>query len=276
MAKFFIDRPVFAWVIALVIMLVGVVTIATLPIGQYPSIAPPPITINVIYPGASAETVRDTVIQPIEQEMYGLDGLEYMSSSGQADGSMQIVLTFRQGIDPNIAQVQVQNKLTLAQPLLPPEVVAQGLSVTKASKNFMMIVAFISADRSMDEQAIGDYVASNVEGPVSRISGVGDYTLFGAEYSMRVWLDPARLDSLGLTVADVSQAITHQNIQVSSGEIGGVPATKGQRLDATIIGPIRLNTARRSVLRMSQRSNSAVRSTSREASTTASPQPASV
>lgn len=151
-------------------------------------------------------------------------------------------LTFRQGTDPNIAQVQVQNKLALGQPLLPPEVVAQGLSVTKATKNFMMIICFISADRSMDEQAIGDYVASNVEAPVSRISGVGDCTLFGAEYSMRVWLDPARLDSLGLTVTDARQAITNQNIQVSSGEIGGVPETKGQRLDATIIGPTRLNT----------------------------------
>ena len=159
MSHFFIDRPVFAWVIALVIMLLGGVTILTLPIGQYPSIAPPPITINVTYPGASAETVRDTVIQPIEQEMYGLDGLEYMSSNGQADGSMQITLTFRQGTDPNIAQVQVQNKLSLAQPLLPQEVLAQGLAVTKATKNFMMIIGFISTDRSMDEQAIGDYVA---------------------------------------------------------------------------------------------------------------------
>jgi multidrug efflux pump len=242
MSHFFIDRPVFAWVVALIIMLVGGVTVLTLPIGQYPRIAPPPITINATYPGASAEAVRDTVIQPIEQEMYGLDGLEYMSSNGQADGSMQITLTFRQGTDPNIAQVQVQNKLSLAQPLLPQEVLAQGLAVTKATKNFMMIIGFISTDRSMDEQAIGDYVASNIEGPVSRISGVGDYTLFGAEYSMRVWLHPAKLNSFGLTVVDVSQAINNQNIQVSSGEIGGLPALKEQRLDATIKGPSRLNT----------------------------------
>src|SRR5260370_31149700 len=162
MSRFFIDRPVFAWVIALIIMLIGGIAVLTLPIDQYPSIAPPPITISVTYPGASAETVQDTVIQPIEQEMYGLDGLEYMSSNGQADGSIQIVLTFAQGTDPHIAQVQVQNKLALAQPLLPPGVVAQGLSVTKATKNFMMIIGFISTDRSMDEQAIGDYVASNV------------------------------------------------------------------------------------------------------------------
>jgi multidrug efflux pump len=170
MSRFFIDRPVFAWVIALIIMLIGVIAILSLPVGQYPSIAPPPITINVTYPGASAETVRDTVVQPIEQEMYGLDGLEYMSANSQADGSMQIVLTFRQGTDPNIAQVQVQNKLALAQPLLPAEVVAQGLSVTKAEKNFMLVVGFVSKDHSMNTQAIGDYIASNVVDPLARIA----------------------------------------------------------------------------------------------------------
>lgn len=239
MARYFIDRPIFAWVVALIIMLVGGVQLATLPVGQYPSIAPPPISISVTYPGASAETVRDTVIQPIEQEMYGLDGLEYMSANGQADGSTQIQLTFKQGTDPNIAQVQVQNKLSLAEPMLPAEVTAQGLSVTKATKNFMLIVGFISTDHSMDTAAIGDYVASNVEAPLTRISGVGDYTLFGSEYAMRIWLKPDRLQSYGLTVGDVSTAIQNQNVQVSSGEIGGVPSPAGQRLDATVVGPTR-------------------------------------
>jgi multidrug efflux pump len=222
-------------------MLVGVVEVVSLPIGQYPNIAPPPITISVVDPGASAETVRDTVVQPIEQQMYGLDGLEYMSANGQADGSVQIVLTFKQGTDPNIAQVQVQNKLSLAQPMLPAEVVAQGLSVTKATKNFMLIVGFISKDHSMDTAAIGDYIASNVVNPLARISGVGDYTLFGSEYAMRIWLKPDRLLSYGLTVADVSKAISDQNVQVSSGEIGGIPASAGQRLDATVVGPTRFN-----------------------------------
>jgi multidrug efflux pump len=242
MSKFFIDRPVFAWVIALIIMLIGGIAVFTLPIDQYPSIAPPPITINITYPGASAETVQDTVIQPIEQEMYGLDGLEYMSSNGQADGSVQIVLTFAQGTDPNIAQVQVQNKLSLAEPMLPTDVTEQGISVTKATNNFMTIVAFISPNGTMDSQAIGDYVASNIEMPLSRISGVGDYTLFGAEYSMRIWLDPDRLNSYGLTVGDVRTAIMNQNVQVSSGELGALPARPGQLLDATVVGPTRLST----------------------------------
>ncbi|MDR3529957.1 MAG: efflux RND transporter permease subunit [Rhodopila sp.] len=242
MSRFFIDRPVFAWVLALIIMLVGGIEILSLPIGQYPSIAPPPITINVTYPGASAETVRDTVIQPIEQQMVGLDGLEYMSANSQSDGSMQIILTFRQGTDPNIAQVQVQNKLALAQPMLPAEVVSQGLAVTKATKNYMMVIGFVSKDHSMDGQAIGDYVASDVVNPLARISGVGDYTLFGSEYAMRIWLNPARLDSFGLTVSDVTKAISDQNVQVSSGEVGAVPSVKGQRLDATVIGPTRFTT----------------------------------
>ena len=239
MARYFIDRPVFAWVIALIIMLVGAIFVVSLPIAQYPNIAPPPITVSVTYPGASAETVRDTVIQPIEQQMYGLDGLEYMSANAQADGSAQIVLTFIQGTDPNIAQVQVQNKLSLAQPMLPAEVVAQGLSVTKATRNFMLVASFTSKDHSMDRAAIGDYLASNVTNPLARISGVGDYILFGSEYAMRIWVKPERLQSYGLTISDVQNAIASQNVQVSSGEIGGLPARKGQLLDATVVGPTR-------------------------------------
>ncbi|ASL39112.1 MULTISPECIES: efflux RND transporter permease subunit [Acetobacter] len=240
LSRFFIDRPIFAWVISLIIMLVGGLSIFRLPISQYPSIAPPQIAISVTYPGASADTVNDTVVRPILQQMFGLDHLEYISAQSYASGQMEIDLTFAQGTDPDIAQVQVQNKLQLAQPKLPTEVTAQGLSITKAVKNFMLVVAFISTDGSMNGGDIADYVASNISDPLSRVSGVGDHTLFGSEYSMRIWMDPAKLFNYGLTVRDVETAIQNQNIQLSSGELGGLPATKGIRLDATIIGPQRL------------------------------------
>ncbi len=240
LSRFFIDRPIFAWVISLIIMLVGGLSIFRLPISQYPSIAPPQIAISVTYPGASADTVNDTVVRPILQQMFGLDHLEYISAQSYASGQMEIDLTFAQGTDPDIAQVQVQNKLQLAQPKLPTEVTAQGLSITKAVKNFMLVVAFISTDGSMNGGDIADYVASNISDPLSRVSGVGDHTLFGSEYSMRIWMDPAKLFNYGLTVRDVETAIQTQNIQLSSGELGGLPATKGIRLDATIIGPQRL------------------------------------
>ena len=171
--------------------------------------------------------------------MSGLDGLEYISSTSSASGAMEIDLTFKQGTDVNIAQVQVQNKLSLAEAVLPTEVTQQGIRVTKATKNFMMVVGFLSADGSMNAQDITDYVASNIQDPLSRVSGVGDYTLFGSEYAMRIWLDPAKLYKYALTVGDVTAAISAQNIQVSSGELGGLPAVKGQRLDVTIIGPTR-------------------------------------
>ncbi|MBC9007354.1 efflux RND transporter permease subunit [Acetobacter tropicalis] len=240
MSRFFIDRPIFAWVISLIIMLVGGLSIFRLPIAQYPSIAPPQIAISVTYPGASANTVNDTVVRPILQQMFGLDHLEYISAQSYASGQMEIDLTFAQGTNPDIAQVQVQNKLQLAQPKLPTEVTAQGLSITKAVKNFMMVLAFISTDGSMSGADIADYVASNISDPLSRVTGVGDHTLFGSEYAMRIWMDPGKLFSYGLTVKDVQAAIQNQNIQISSGELGGLPASKGIRLDATIIGPTRL------------------------------------
>jgi multidrug efflux pump len=239
MSAFFVDRPVFAWVIGLILMLVGGVEIFQLPVAQYPSIAPPQIAVTVTYPGASAQTVDDTVVRPIEQQMSGLDGLEYISSTTQANGAMEIDLTFRQGTDVNIAQVQVQNKLSLAEAVLPTQVTQQGIRVTKATKNFMVIVGFISTDGSMNGQDITDYVASNVQDPLSRVPGVGDYTLFGSEYAMRIWVDPAKLYKYAVTIGDVTAAIAAQNIQVSSGELGGLPSTRGQRLDATIIGPTR-------------------------------------
>lgn len=240
MSRFFIDRPVFAWVIGLIIMLVGLVAIFRMPVAQYPSIAPPQIAISVTYPGASATTVNNTVIRPILQQMFGLDHLEYISAQAYASGQMEIDLTFEQGTNPDIAQVQVQNKLQLAQPKLPQEVTAQGLSVTKAVKNFMMVIAFISADGSMNASDIADYVASEISDPLSRVTGVGDHTLFGSEYAMRIWLDPGKLYKYNLTVADVQTAIEAQNVQVSSGELGGLPAVPGTRLDASIIGPSRL------------------------------------
>ena len=242
MSSFFIDRPVFAWVIGLILMLVGSVSVLQLPIAQYPSIAPPQVAITVSYPGASAQTVDDIVVRPIEQQLSGLDGLEYISSTAQSNGTMEIDSTFKQGTDPNIAQVQVQNKLSLAESQLPPEVTAQGIRVTKATKNFFLAVGFVSTDNSMTAADIADYVASNIEAPLSRVVGVGDYTLFGSEYAMRIWLDPGKLYKYALTIGDVTNALAAQNLQVSSGELGGLPAVKGQRLDATIIGPARFQT----------------------------------
>jgi hydrophobe/amphiphile efflux-1 (HAE1) family protein len=207
------------------------------PIAQYPSIAPPAISISVVYPGASAETVQNTVAQVIEQQMSGLDHLLYFTSESDKDGSMTITLYFEQGTNPDISQVQVQNKLALATPLLPTEVQLQGLRVAKATRNFLVIVGFVSTDGSMTAPDIGDYVASHVQDPISRTLGVGDYQLFGSQYAMRIWLDPAKLNNFGLTPDDVASALEAQNVQVAAGEIGGLPSVKGQRLNATIIGP---------------------------------------
>jgi hydrophobe/amphiphile efflux-1 (HAE1) family protein len=242
MSRFFIDRPIFAWVIAIFITLAGTLAIKNLPVAQYPSIAPPSIAITVNYPGASAETVQDTVVQVIEQQMSGVDHLLYFSSESDKDGTMTITLNFEQGTNPDIAQVQVQNKLALATPLLPTEVQQQGISVTKATKNFLMWIGFVSTDGSLTGEGIADYVASHVQDPVSRTPGVGTLQLLGAQYAMRIWLDPAKLNSFGLTPVDVSNAIAAQNVQVTSGEVGGLPAVRGQELDATVVGPTLLNT----------------------------------
>ncbi|MBA5639404.1 efflux RND transporter permease subunit [Duganella sp. LX20W] len=243
MAKFFIDRPIFAWVVAIVIMLAGALAIHGLPVSQYPSIAPPSISITGSYPGASARTVEDAVTQVIEQKMKGIDGLRYMSSSSDSAGGINITLTFQNGTNPDIAQVQVQNKLQLATPLLPAPVTQQGLVVSKATKNFLMVLGFISEDGSMKQADLGDYVAANVIDPLSRVQGVGDVTLFGSQYAMRIWLDPAKLQSYQLTPADVSAAITAQNTEVSAGELGGAPAVPGQQLNATVTAQSRLQTA---------------------------------
>ena len=242
MVNFFIDRPIFAWVIAIVIMLAGGLATLSLPVAQYPDIAPPVISIAVTYPGASAETVQSTVVQVIEQQFSGLDNLRYFSSEGNKDGSMQIELTFEQGTDPDIAQVQVQNKLSLAESQLPIEVQQQGIRVSKGATNFLMVVGFVSADNRMTRAAIADFIVSTVQDPVSRTPGVGDYQVFGFPYAMRIWLDPSRLNSYALTPVDVNTAIRSQNVQVSSGEMGGLPAVPGHQLNATVIGPSRLQT----------------------------------
>ena len=243
MSDFFIDRPIFAWVIAIVIMLVGGLAITSLPIAQYPSVAPPAVAITVTYPGASAETVQSTVVQVIEQQLSGIDHLLYFSAESDKDGSMTITLNFEQGSNPDIAQVQVQNKLQLATPLLPQEVQQQGIRVAKATKNFLLVVGFVSKDGSMNSGDIADFIASNMQDPLSRTAGVGDYQLFGAQYAMRIWMDPAKLNNYSLTPVDVAAAISAQNQQVASGELGGLPIVKGQQLNATIIGPSRLQTA---------------------------------
>ncbi len=216
MSRFFIDRPIFAWVIALVIMLAGALSIFRLPIAQYPSIAPPTITVSATYPGASAKTVEDTVTQIIEQRMTGLDGLRYITSTSDSAGSASIVLTFNAGIDPDIAQVQVQNKLKLAESQLPQEVQQQGVTVVKSVRNFIMVIGFYSEDGSMNRTDIADYVAANVQEILSRVPGVGELTLFGSQYAMRIWLDPNKLINYKLTPADVAAAIRAQNVAARS------------------------------------------------------------
>ncbi|MFI8607250.1 efflux RND transporter permease subunit [Pseudomonas sp. NPDC077649] len=242
MSRFFIDRPIFAWVIALVIMLAGGLSILKLPINQYPSIAAPAVGISVSYPGASAQTVQDTVVQVIEQQLNGIDGLRYISSSSNSDGSMEITVTFEQGVNPDIAQVQVQNKLQLATPLLPQEVQQQGIRVTKAVKNFLLVIGVVSTDGSMSKDDLANYIVSNLQDPISRTKGVGDFQVFGAQYAMRIWLDPAKLNAFQLTPVDVRNAIQAQNVQISSGQFGGLPASPGNQLNATIIGKTRLQT----------------------------------
>ncbi|ACO76450.1 Hydrophobe/amphiphile efflux-1 HAE1 [Azotobacter vinelandii CA] len=243
MSGFFIDRPIFAWVIALVIMLAGGLSILGLPINQYPSIAPPAVSISVTYPGASAQTVQDTVVQVIEQQLNGIDNLRYITSDSNSDGNMTITATFEPGTDADIAQVQVQNKLQLATPLLPQEVQQQGIRVTKSVRNFLLIVGFVSEDGSMDRNDLANYIVSNIQDPLSRAKGVGDFQVFGSQYAMRIWLDPARLNNFQLTPVDVRNAVESQNVQVSSGQFGGLPAVPDQQLSATIIGKTRLQTA---------------------------------
>ncbi|TCL04109.1 efflux RND transporter permease subunit [Sodalis ligni] len=235
MAKFFIDRPIFAWVIAIIIMLGGALSILKLPIEQYPAIAPPAIQITATYPGADATTAQNTVTQVIEQNMNGIDHLLYMSSNSDSSGTVQITLTFDSGVNPDIAQVQTQNKLQLAMPLLPQEVQQQGVRIQKSSSSFLMVAGFISDDPTMTQQDISDYVGSHIQDPISRTQGVGNFQLFGSLYAMRVWMDPNKLNNYQLTPVDVINALTVQNSQIAAGQLGGMPAIQGQQLNASII-----------------------------------------
>ncbi len=240
MARFFIDRPIFAWVIALMIMLGGILAIRGLAVEQYPPVAPPAITISAFYPGAAAQTVEDSVTQVIEQKMKGIDKLRYISSSSDESGSVSITLSFEADADPDIAQVQVQNKLQLALTQLPQEVQQQGVTVTKSSSSFLMVVGFVSKDGNMTKTDLADYAAANIVDPISRINGVGNVQLFGAQYAMRIWIDPTKLANYKLTTQDVINAIKAQNAQVSAGQLGGMPSVPGQRLNAAIIAQSRL------------------------------------
>ncbi|MCY0967146.1 efflux RND transporter permease subunit [Parathalassolituus penaei] len=241
MARFFIDRPVFAWVIAILIMMAGTLSVLNLPIQQYPSIAPPSVTIQATYPGASAKTLEDSVTQVIEQNMTGLDGLLYMSSNSSSAGSAQVTLTFSADTDPDIAQVQVQNKLAQAEALLPEAVQRQGVQVSKGRTGFLMVVGLVSGDGSMNKSDLADYANSTLKDPLSRVPGVGTIRVFGAQYAMRIWLQPEKLNAYGLTPLEVKSAISDQNTQFPAGELGGLPAVENQQLNATIIAQTRLS-----------------------------------
>src|SRR5947209_17732671 len=234
MSAFFIRRPVFAIVIAAVIMLAGLVSIFTLPIAQYPSIAPPAVTITANYPGASAQTMESAVTQVIEQQLKGLDHLLYFSSVSSSNGQAVITATFNAGTNPDIAQVQVQNKLQSAIPILPAQVQQQGLLVAKSQASILLVVALYDLDGRHTSLDVSDYLNANFVDPLSRVNGVGDLQVFGAQYAMRVWLDPLKLNNYNLMPSDVRAAIVAQNVQVSAGEIGALPAPAGQALNATV------------------------------------------
>ncbi|MFA6222915.1 MAG: efflux RND transporter permease subunit [Desulfomonilaceae bacterium] len=235
LSRFFLDRPVFAWVIAIIMMVAGGLSIYNLPISQYPPIAPPSIAIDSVYPGASAETVENTVTQIIEQKMTGFDKMLYMSATSDSTGASRIELTFAPGTDPDLAWAQVQNKLQLATASLPDVVQRQGVKVSKSTKNYLMVVGLISEDGSMDGYDLQDYVQSNIEKVLARVPGVGEVTSFGAQYAMRVWLNPDKLTDYQMTVEDVITALRAYNVEVSAGQFGGAPAVEGQRLNASII-----------------------------------------
>ncbi|MDE1190425.1 MAG: efflux RND transporter permease subunit [Pantoea sp.] len=244
MSKFFIERPIFAWVIAIIVMLVGAIATLKLPVNQYPDISPPAVSISVTYPGASAETTQNTVVQVIEQQLNGLDGLRYLESSSASDGSAQIIATFNQGINPDIAQVQVQDRVSLAESQLPTDVTQQGIRIRKYQKNFMMVVGLISKDGKLTNGDLADMLVSKLEDPISRTPGVGDFMVLGSEYAMRIWLDPAKLYKYNLMPSDVSTAIDNQNVQVSSGSLGGLPTIQGAKTQATVLGKTRFTTVK--------------------------------
>jgi len=242
MARYFIDRPIFAWVIAIIIMLAGGLAMLNLPVSMYPTIAPPTVEIQATYPGASAKVIEDSVTQIVEQNMKGLDGLLYMSSNSSANGQATLTLTFSNDTNPDTAQVQVQNKLQLAMPLLPQDVQRQGVNVSKSASGFLQVLAFVSEDGSMSRDDIADYVSATLVDTLSRVPGVGNLQVWGGKYAMRIWLDPSKLETFGLATTDVVAAIQAQNAQVAVGQVGGAPSISYQQLNATIQAQDRLQT----------------------------------
>ncbi len=241
-ANFFIKRPIFAWVIALVIMGAGILSLTSLPIEQYPSIAAPKVSITATYPGASAQTLENTVTQVIEQNLTGIDNLRYIQSESSSSGRVSITLTFETGTDPDIAQVQTQNKVSQAESALPQAVQRLGVSVRKAGSSYALIVAFYSNDDAYGRNDISDFLASNLEEPLSRVDGVGRIQTFGPEYAMRIWLNPESMNNYNITTQDVIAAVEEQNVQLATGEIGGAPSVEGQQLNATITAQSLLQT----------------------------------
>jgi multidrug efflux pump len=242
MSRYFIDRPIFAWVIAIVLMLAGMLAIRSLPIAQFPEIAPPTVTITATYPGADAETLERTTTQIIEQQLKGIDNLRYFSSSSSSAGNTTVTLTFEQGTDPDIAQVQVQNKLQAAMSLLPQEVQRQGVQVAKSAASFLLVVGLYSTDGSHSNTDLSDMVVSRLQDPISRVNGVGELQIFGSQYAMRIWLDPLKMRNFSVTVEDVTAAVTAQNAQISAGQLGGLPSPETQELNATVSVSSRLQT----------------------------------
>ena len=240
MARFFIDRPIFAWVIAIVIMLAGIVSVFTLPVSQYPTIAPPAVSIRASYPGADASTVERSVTQIIEQNMTGLDGYMYMSADSDSYGNSSITITFEPGTDPDIAQVQVQNKLQQTQSQLPTVVQTNGVNVSKSTDAFLMVVGLSTNDTMHNSTDLSDYIFANIREPLARVAGVGDIEVFGSEFAMRIWLDPEKLTNLAITVPEITAAIKAQNAQVTYGSLGGTPAVPGQQYSYSITGQKRL------------------------------------
>ncbi|MBK5143123.1 efflux RND transporter permease subunit [Budviciaceae bacterium BWR-B9] len=240
MSNFFIERPIFAWVLAIIVILGGALAVLKLPIAQYPTVAPPAIAVSATYPGADAQTVQDSVTQVIEQNMNGVDNLMYMSSTSDSAGGVTITLTFSSETDPDIAQVQVQNKLQGAMPLLPQEVQQQGISVEKSSSSYLLVAGFVSENADLTDADLSDYVSSNIKDELSRTSGVGNVQLFGAQYAMRIWLDPNKLNKYQLTPVDIVNALKEQNAQIAAGQLGGTPLVDNQKLNVSIIAQTRL------------------------------------
>src|SRR6478609_401047 len=242
MSKIFIDRPIFAWVIAIIIMLMGIGAIISLPVAQYPDVAPTQINIRATYPGASAATLESSVTQVLEQQLTGIDGLLYFQSSSTARGQVNISVILQKGVDPDIAQVQVQNKIQQAISRLPTQVQQQGVTVTKGAPDLLLIVGIFDETDKSTNFDVSDWLTTNMQDELSRIPGVGDVNVFGSSYAMRIWLDPHKLSSFGLMPSDVITAITNQNTEIAAGEIGGLPQPSTQMLNATVTAQSRLQT----------------------------------